>query len=172
MARACSTPLWRAITGKPRTAMADIWFYHLERSPLEAVLPDLLTKTLSRGWRALVRVGSEERCKTLDSHLWTYADDSFLPHGTANLPNAGDQPVLLTTDEANVNGAKALFLVDRAAFPDGAGLDPYERVVVLFDGRDLEALAEARGAWKTLKDTGADLSYWQQSPAGKWEKKA
>ncbi|MGF1456413.1 MAG: DNA polymerase III subunit chi [Alphaproteobacteria bacterium] len=157
--------------------MGDIWFYHLEHSALEAVLPDLLTKTLSRGWRALVHVGSPERLKALDSHLWTYTDDSFLPHGVAGGAHDADQPVLLTTDNgtgnaANANGAQVLFLVDRAPFPEGGPPEGHERVVVLFDGRDPEALAEARSAWKALKDTGAALSYWQQSPVGKWEKKA
>ena len=36
-------------------AKPEIWFYHLERSTLDQVLPGLLEKTLQRGWRALVR---------------------------------------------------------------------------------------------------------------------
>ncbi len=159
--------------------MTEVWFYHLERSPLDAVLPDLLTKTLDRGWRALVRTGSQERLQALDSHLWTFRDDSFLPHGTAGRPDAAEQPVLLTDQLGNPNRAEVLFLVDRAASPELGGSDlavegegAYERIILLFDGRDGEAVSEARTLWKNVKATEAGLAYWKQSPSGKWEKKA
>lgn len=154
--------------------MAGIWFYHLERASLDAVLPALLQKTLDKGWRAVVRAGSRERLTALDGHLWTYTDDSFLPHGLDDQPGAQDQPVLLTMDTARPNAAQVLFIVDGAACPEARdeGLGGLERVIVLFDGRDPEALSEARALWKEAKDTGLDLSYWQQDAQGGWEKKA
>ncbi len=154
--------------------MSEIWFYHLERTPLDRVLPDLLTKTLDRGWRAIVRAGSAERVQALDSHLWTYQDESFLPHGTAAQGQAAHQPVLLTTGEENPNGAQALFLVDGADFPEleTGAFEAFERCILLFDGTDQEALASARAAWKQAKDHDLETSYWQQTPQGRWEKKA
>ena len=62
--------------------MTEVLFYHLQHQPLEAVLPTLLEKTLERGWRAAVQVTTEERMSALDDHLWTFTDESFLPHGT------------------------------------------------------------------------------------------
>ena len=79
--------------------MPDVLFYHLETQPLERVIPVLLEKTLERGWRAVVEVGSSERAELLDRALWTYRDDAFLPHGLAGGEFDADQPVLLTTDE-------------------------------------------------------------------------
>ncbi len=154
--------------------MAALWFYHLERSTLEAVLPDLLSKTLAKGWRALVRVGQIERLEALDSHLWTYADDSFLPHGSEGRGDAADQPILLTGGPANTNGAQVLFLVDGAAFPelDNGSLETFERIILLFDGRDQHAVTAARTTWKSAKDAGAACTYWQQDAGGKWDKKA
>ena len=64
--------------------MADVLFYHLERQPLERVLPVLLEKTLERGWRAAVQTASQAYAEALDGHLWTYREDSFLPHGLAS----------------------------------------------------------------------------------------
>jgi DNA polymerase-3 subunit chi len=152
----------------------EVFFYHLERRGLEDTLPELLERTLARGWRALVRAGSDERVRALDSHLWTYSEESFLPHGLAREPNAELQPVLLSESETRVNGADALFLVDGAAPGDWAGLknQGYARTVLIFDGRDPAAIAAAREHWKTVKAAGLDAQYWQQSPAGKWEKKA
>ena len=148
--------------------MADILFYHLEPRPLEAVLPALLEKTIERGWRAVVEVGSTERAEALDSHLWTYREDSFLPHGLAGDETDAHQPVLLTTGSDNPNGANVRFFVDRAV-PQSA--DGYERIVYMFSGHDPDAVAEARLAWVALK-ANSTLTYWQQEANGRWVKKA
>jgi DNA polymerase-3 subunit chi len=149
--------------------MAELWFYHLERSELERALPPLLEKCLQRGWRALVRGGSEERLDALDAALWTYKDESFLPHGRASEANAERQPVLLTAAGGNPNGAQAVFLVDGAEPGD---LTQFERACLIFDGRDEVALETARARWKEAKEAGIVASYWRESAAGKWEKQA
>ncbi len=144
-------------------------FYHLERQPLESVLPQLLERTLERGWRAVVQAGSEERLEALDQHLWTWADASFIPHGRAQDGLAERQPVFLTTGSDNPNGATVRFLVDGAEPPDPTG---YTRLVLVFDGRDETAVAAARAHWKRLKERGCVVTYWQQGERGGWEKKA
>ncbi len=133
------------------------------------MLPDLLEKTLQKGWRALVRSGAANRLEHLDGWLWTYREDGFLPHGLAAEPFAAQQPILLTADQDNINAAHALFLIDGAAPGD---LSPYERCIVLFDGRDEEALAGARGLWKSVKAQGLPASYWRQGERRGWEKQA
>jgi DNA polymerase III subunit chi len=150
--------------------VTEVLFYHLQRQPLEAVLPTLLEKSLERGWRALVQASSEERLAALDDHLWTFSDESFLPHGTDRDPDAADQPVVLTLAERNPNGAAILFLVEGAPMP--AEASAYQRLVLLFDGNDEDALAAAREDWKRVKAAGHDATYWQQDARGRWEKKA
>ena len=147
----------------------EIWFYHLERSTLDQVLPELLTKTLQRGWRALVRVSEPRRLDDIDEHLWTYRDDSFLAHGRAGEDNASRQPILLSESGENANGAQALFIVNQAELGD---TEEFERCFIIFDGRDDAALQAARERWKTLKGQGANLAYWKQSDEGRWEKAA
>jgi DNA polymerase III subunit chi len=154
--------------------MTEILFYHLERAALEDVLPGLLEKTRERGWKALVRASSDERIATLDSHLWTYRDESFLPHALLRDPHAAEQPILLTTTSGNPNGADVLFFVDGAAAEDWSAPDiaAAARVVLIFDGRDPTALEAAREHWKQAKAGGHDVTYWQQAATGKWEKRA
>ncbi|MBP1850742.1 DNA polymerase III subunit chi [Rhizobium halophytocola] len=149
--------------------MAEILFYHLTESKLEEALPALLEKSVERGWRVAVQVGNAERRDLLDTHLWTYRDDSFLPHGTDEASAPAEQPVLLTIDQGNVNGATVRFIVDGAEPADG--LD-YERVVFVFDGHDQQQLESARANWKRLKGAAHALTYWQQTPEGRWERKA
>jgi DNA polymerase-3 subunit chi len=146
----------------------EVWFYHLERTGLDQALPELLEKTLQRGWKAIVRSAAAERLEHLDGWLWTYRDDSFLPHGVDHEPNAAHQPVLITQGFENPNAANALFLVDGAEPGELAG---YDRCVVLFDGGDPDQLALARRQWSALKSSGLPLSYWKQQARG-WEKQA
>lgn len=159
-------------TTKPTASAPEALFYHLELRPLAEVLPTLLERTLERGWRAVVQVGSAERLEALDTHLWTYRDDSFLGHGTAKDGMPERQPIFLTTGSENPNGAAVRFLVDGAE--PAADLDPaaYARLVLMFDGHDSDAVASARRHWKTLKEKGLQLTYWQQSESGRWERKA
>lgn len=149
--------------------MTEVLFYHLQRQPLEQVLPGLLEKCLQRQWYVVVQVGSEERCAALDGHLWTYRQEAFLPHGTAKDGRAEDQPIYLTTTADNPNSATVRFLADGAETADFSG---YERVVVLFDGNDREAADKARESWTAASAAGHDVTYWQQSERGRWEKKA
>lgn len=153
----------------PDPAATEVLFYHLEQRSLESVLPSLLQRTLERGWRAVVQAGSEERVEALDTHLWTFAEESFLPHGTRRDGAAERQPIWLTTGSDNPNGAQVRFLVDGASETD---LAAYARAVYLFDGRDPEATERARAEWKRVKAAGYAVSYWQQSAEGQWEKKA
>ena len=145
-------------------------FYHLQGQRLERVLPAMLEKSLERGWRVVVQASSEERVEALDAHLWTFRDDAFLPHGTASTPEAVAQPVLLTTRDDNPNGAAVRFLIDGAPVP--ADADTYERIVLLFDGEDDDAVAAARARWGEAKAQGFAVTYWRPDEQGRWVEQA
>lgn len=149
--------------------MTEVLFYHLQRRPLEDVLPNLLERCLERGWRAVVQTRTQERCEALDTHLWCYRDDSFLPHGRASDRHAAAHPIWLTTTNENPNGAAVRFVVDRAAC-EASG--EYQRIVHLFDGADAEAVEAARRDWKAASAAGHAVTYWQQDESGRWTKRA
>ena len=147
--------------------MAEILFYHLESQPLERVIPVLLEKSLERGWNVVVETSSQEGAEALDNMLWTYRDDSFLPHSLAGGDADHLQRILITTRPHNPNQAQVRFFVDRAMPQSGEG---YVRLVYMFSGHDPDAVTEARTAWKALRD-GNEVTYWQQDTNGKWTKK-
>jgi DNA polymerase III subunit chi len=148
--------------------MTEILFYHLKGQTLEQVLPALLQKSLERGWRVVVQACSDERVDVLDAHLWTWRDDTFLPHGTWRDSEASEQPILLTVNEENPNKAVTRFLVEGANMPDN--VSAYQRVVVLFDGADPDAVATARVRWSEAKAAGFDVTYWQTDEQGRWRR--
>ncbi len=150
--------------------MTEVLFYHLHRQPLERVLPALLEKSLERGWRVVVQASSDERVEALDAHLWTYRDDSFLPHSTAREGEAALQPILITSADHNPNGASVRFLIDGSPVPEDAA--SYARIVLMFDGEDEDAVAAARARWSEAKQQGFEVTYWQTDEQGRWVKKA
>jgi DNA polymerase IIIc chi subunit len=149
--------------------MTEVLFYHLQSQPLERVLPVLLERSVARGWRVVLQTSMEERLDALDAHLWTHAEESFLPHGTFREATAAEQPVLLTVHDHNPNGATVRFLIDRAPVP--ADADSYRRVVLLFDGDDGEAVAAAREQWKAAAARGFEVTYWQTDETGRWQRR-
>jgi DNA polymerase-3 subunit chi len=149
--------------------MTEVLFYHLQGMSLESVLPPLLEKSLERGWRVVVQSTSPERTEALDAHLWTYSDDSFLPHATWRVADASDQPIILAIDDGNPNRANVRFLVDNAPLPEDS--DSYERVVLVFNGDDTEAVAAARANWTACKARGFEVTYWQTDERGRWRRR-
>ena len=153
--------------------MTEILFYHLTEKTLHQVLPGLVEKSLARDWKVVIQLGSHDQVEAFDTHLWTYRDESFLAHGSTCDGMENLQPVWLTTQDDNPNGAKIRFLSSGAQIDDPS---EYDRIVYMFDGHDNEAVEHARGRWKFHKDasetSGHEQTYWQQNPNGGWEKKA
>ncbi len=151
--------------------MAEVWFYHLTESRLEQALPTLVERSVARGWNVVVQTRSEEHRDAIDALLWTFRDDSFLPHASSKSLGGepAEQPIWLTTENDNPNNAEIRFMVDGAAATDLSG---YARGIYMFDGHDMEAVETARAQWKVEKEAGHDIAYWQQGSDGKWEKKA
>jgi DNA polymerase-3 subunit chi len=152
-----------------KRGVTEVFYYHLERQPLDRVLPKLLKQAFERGWRCVVQAGSPERVEALSSLLWTFEDDAFLPHGTKDDGAAELQPIWLTDGDDAPNGATVRFFVDGAA---PGSIDGLTRAVIIFDGGDEAAIQQARDSWKSYRGLGAAVSYWQQDEAGRWQNRA
>jgi DNA polymerase-3 subunit chi len=150
--------------------MPEVFFYHLTNSSLGQMLPRVLDRTLQNNWRVLVRSGDAEMLARLDAQLWGGNSSQFLPHGVSGGQYDGDQPVLLTMNDANPNAAKALILV-HGAKTTVQEVAKFERVSLVFNGNDAAALDKARKDWKQLTDAGVAAKYWSQA-SGRWEMKA
>jgi DNA polymerase-3 subunit chi len=148
--------------------VTEIRFYHLEQRRIDQALPPLLERALEEGQRVLVRASSDEMVAALNERLWTYDDASFLPHGAAGDGDPLEQPIFLTSEVGNPNSAT--MLVELSGVETGGDDDPFDLIVLLFDGRDEAALGHARSEWRRLKDLGRTISYWRESEEGGWER--
>lgn len=148
--------------------MTDIRFYHMTLKTLEKALPELLAKALERYPRIVVKAADADQVATLDTLLWTYDPASFMPHGAAADEFAAEQPVFLTTEDHNPNGANMIVLTGGATT---AAVEGYDLCCELFDGNDETAVQEARNRWSVYKEAGHELTYFQQDDNGRWIKK-
>ncbi|WP_085340544.1 DNA polymerase III subunit chi [Aquidulcibacter paucihalophilus] len=148
-------------------AAAEIWFYHLESASVEETLPPLIEKCLDRGWRAQVLSPSAERLQALDTHLWTWKPNSWLPHHSPGAEMAHLAPVQLGEAPQATPPAEAVFLLDGANW---GPLEGVSRVFVLFDGRDPDTVSQARQQWRVAKEAGLLPTYWRQGEDGRWAK--
>ncbi|WP_282077009.1 DNA polymerase III subunit chi [Epibacterium ulvae] len=150
--------------------MGAAYFYHLTQRPLEETLPVLLDKARSAGWRIAVRGTDPARMQWLDDRLWLGPDDGFLAHGLAGGPHDSLQPILLTAAVEISNNPACMMSVDGAEI-SAAEVNALERVCILFDGTDPDAVSRARVQWKSLTQAGCAAQYWSEA-SGRWEKKA
>jgi DNA polymerase-3 subunit chi len=142
-------------------------FYHLSVTPLDRALPQIAEKVVASGARLLIVAGEEERRRHLDRLLWSYAADSFLPHGQAGTGDDDSQPILIAEAVAAPNGARHIALVDGVWHDEALAFD---RAFHFFDDDNIR---EARLAWKALADReGVERRYWKQNDAGRWEQAA
>lgn len=151
--------------------MGSALFYHLTRSPAEALVPTLIGRARAAGWRVELRGTDTRAIERLDDLLWQ--GDGFLPHGLAGGPHDDWQPVLLTVagpDAAAGVGADCLMTLDGAEVgtAECAGL---QRICIIFDGNDPQAVDGARAQWRSLTAAGIAAEYWSEA-GGRWERKA
>ncbi len=149
--------------------MADIWFYHLERETAEKVLPGLLERGLERELHMVVQTIDNERVKEISQGLWAHEDVAFLPHGIPGEADPQDQPIFITTNNENPNGATFRFYVDGAIPTSVEGL---VRACLLFNGNDEPALQQARELWKRFKAEGHAIVYQKRDENGRWQDQA
>lgn len=150
--------------------MTEIRFYHLQNQSQDQALPALLGKVLERGHRVVVKICNDAQKEQMNNHLWSFKDDSFLPHGSDKDGNAKAQPVWLTSKDENPNEADILILCQGASSEIQSD---FKICCEIFNGNDDDALSAARAHWKAYKEQGGfDITYWKQSQTGGWEKEA
>ena len=147
--------------------MTEVRFYHMERSTLETSLPALLNKAVTQG-NIVVQSTTIQNVEALNTHLWAYNPNSFLPHGSEKDGNPEQQPIWLTDKQENPNNADILILTHGA---ENENIEDYKLCCEMLNGNDQDAVSRAREKWKLYKDEGFDITYWQQGQNG-WEKKA
>lgn len=146
----------------------QVTFYELIATSLEKTLPKILEKVYESGLKAVVRIESLERLKSIDSAMWTYTTLGFLPHGSNADPTEfhAHQPIWLTTNDDNPIGATVLVITTQEYVINNT----YERILDIYDGNDPSSVQAAKERMATYQKAGNEIMLWKQNLKGAWEK--
>ncbi|MCK8516103.1 DNA polymerase III subunit chi [Methylonatrum kenyense] len=146
------------------TADCRIDFYIVDsqaEQAAEAVACSLIDKAWSRGHRVLVRSRDDAQQARLDRLLWTFRQESFLPHATAT--SGIDAPILIAGAEDTVTtGFEVLVNLDDAPAAD---LASWKRIAEI-SSREPQRLARTRDRFRHYRSQGVEpANHKVQSPA-------
>ena len=110
----------------------------------------LADKAYNLGHTVYILTASEAQVAALDDLLWTFRQDSFIPHERYPLAGEESSPVLIgATLPAEVNGQVLINYTD--GLPEG--FERFERVVELVDSQP-EVLAKSRERFRQYREKG------------------
>ena len=149
--------------------MTDVRFYHLQKQTLDQALPLIAEKAYQAGHRVVIRMSDAQEVERMNTVLWTYKADSFLPHGSKKNGHAEKQPIWVTHIDENPNEASVLILTQDVECDE---IGDYKMCCDMLDGRSDSSVQAARKRWKKYQGQDHDVTYWFQNEKGGWEKKA
>jgi DNA polymerase-3 subunit chi len=146
----------------------QVTFYELIATSLEKTLPKILEKVYEGGFKAVVRIESAERLKSIDSAMWTYTTLGFLPHGSSADPAVfhSHQPIWLTLGKDNPIDATVLVITTQEYATDNS----YDRILDIYDGNDPSSVQSAKERMDAYQHAGNEIMLWKQTLKGAWEK--
>ncbi len=153
--------------------MTEIRFYHFEKQTLEQALPLILEKAYKTGQKIVVRLADEKEVEKINTILWTYKTDKFLPHGSKKDGHPNQHPIWITHKNENPNKATILISAQNVQESEEKNdLNTFNLCCEMLDGRNEKEIKSARKRWKTYKESEHTITYWHQNEAGGWSKKA
>lgn len=141
--------------------MSSVDFYEVKAPRWELVLCRHVETAYEAGERVYVRCSSEALARHVDELLWTFREDSFVPHGL--WPGAGElkDPVAVGWHPGNPNRASRLVLAG-AGEPDE--LSRYERATDFVPVADAALTGAARARYRAFRGRGHEVAFHSEPP--------
>lgn len=129
-----------------------VTFYDIPHEQAFALAAKLAQAAWDKGKRLIVRCEDTHQAKALDDHLWTYRDESFVPHEVSDgaLHDTRARIVLTTGDVAPIEPDILLQL----APAERAFAERFGHVIDLVDHRDDARLTASRQRYKAWTEAG------------------
>ena len=150
--------------------MTQIIFYSTAPLQVEKTLFALLEKSLEKGNKSLLLFKDKEKCLSINEQLWTYKQNSFLPHISEDdkIYDDIDVPVYLSTKNENPFKAELLFSID-GFLPDN--IDHFERVIIIIDVNDELLNEKYKNYYLDINNNFEDIVFYKSDDNGKWIEK-
>ena len=129
-----------------------------------------MEKSLEKGNKSLLLFKDKEKCLSINEQLWTYKQNSFLPHISEDdqIYDNIDVPVYLSTKNENPFKAELLFSID-GFLPDN--IDHFERVIIIIDVNDELLNEKYKNYYLDINKNFEDIVFYKSDDSGKWIEK-
>jgi DNA polymerase-3 subunit chi len=116
------------------TAAARLAAYHLEH-----------------GLKVYIEASDQSEAEEMDKRLWSFSDDSFVPHSLEGGPDQADEPALIGTQSGNPNSADLLILLHPR---DPRASQNFKMAILLIPRDDGPELKACRDLYSQLREDG------------------
>ena len=135
------------------------FFYNSSQRDIVSDIARLTENIFKRSNEIVVFCIDQETAEVVDDFLWSYKDDSFIPHSMTKSGEASLNPILVTTDldkgyEHNVLLALNGLLIKERDW------QRFSKIYYFFDDQDIKEKENARSMWKSFSSLDIDCKYW------------
>ena len=134
---------------------AEIVFIVLNSAVKSRIVCDLAEKCYLNNQRVVIYMKSEEDCKEIDSLLWTWKQQSFIPHKCLeSLSVSQNEPIVLTTSIESVADYDTVLLVDPLPMET---VSQFSTVIEFAEKYDTQGIELSRKRYKLYKDQNFNI---------------
>ena len=152
--------------------LTEIVIYEFANTEPMKALPALVQKCLEQKWKVVIQCESEQIRDDLNSFLWLFEKNSFLPHGTEADGFSNKQPIFLTCINENPNSANAKIAFGKVDTGEIDSISEFDRYMVVVDSKDKETVKVAGEFFQKLSKSGYQAKYQKQNSNGGWSERA
>ena len=138
---------------------ANIVFIVLTSDVKSRIVCELAEKCYLSDKRVVIYSKQVEECKKIDTLLWTWKQNSFIPHIYIDeLSAAHREPIIVTTKINTLEDYDTLILMDPLPLKD---ISQFGLVIDFAEKYDSHALAESRERFKIYRDKMINIETMQ-----------
>ena len=138
---------------------AEIVFIVLNSAVKSRIVCDLAEKCYLNKQRIVIYTKSEEECEIIDSLLWTWKQQSFVPHKYLDrLSKSQNEPIVLTTNIESAAGYDTVLLVDPLPMEI---ISQFSKVIDFAEKYDSQGIELSRKRYKLYKDQNYNIDTLQ-----------
>ena len=140
--------------------MSEIYFYNTSSRDFLRDITLLIERLYLLEHKVIVLCPDNNVSAIVDDYLWSYKDESFLPHSIADQDHSELDSIIISSHQLNLDFYKILIVFKGSSISFDYS-NNFEKVYYFFDDNSNDEREIARTLWKEAKKSGTKCKYWQ-----------
>ncbi|MDC3108146.1 DNA polymerase III subunit chi [Paracoccaceae bacterium] len=135
------------------------FFYNVYQRDVVADIAWLTENIFKKNNKIVIFCTDQETAEVVNDFLWSYRDDSFIPHSIKKNGGSSLCPILVATDLNEVYEHNVLLALNGALIKE-KDWQGFAKIYYFFDDQDIKEKDNARFMWKSFSSLDIDCKYW------------